>query len=200
MIQSFTITSDYGNAHLADIRTDGTNISWVSDSTSGKLAISCKNNFKLLKQMADKSSHLKLIPSEETIGIYRFILTHGDVAEITTDNVTHILNGTILNEEQSMALDNMIQSGQVQVTQRADLNSPIVMPTSKPQLNKEIKNKNKTPDPKLDAIMKMNEEERYRKSLDSASHDREIEEMNFGSEEDNKYGRRLLYLLRYGGR
>jgi hypothetical protein len=171
MIQSYKITSDYGNAHLADIRTDGTNISWVNDSTSGKLALSCKNNFKLLKEMADKSSHIKLTFSEDKVAIHRFILTHGDVAEITADNATHILNGTILTPEQSAALDNMIQSGQVQVTQRADLNSPIVMPTSKPGLSKEIKNKNKTPDPELDAIMKKREEKRYQDSLNNASYD-----------------------------
>jgi hypothetical protein len=199
MVQSFTITSDYGNAHLADIRTDGTNISWVSDSTSGKLAISCKNNFKLLKQMADKSSHLKLIPSEETIGIYRFILTHGDVAEITIDNVTHILNGTILNEEQSMALDNMIQSGQVQVTQRADLNSPIQVHTSHPRPKTQAESKNKPSEAERNAIIKKRKEREYQDSLNNSRHDQSIEDMKFGTDEEDAFGRRLMYLLRYGG-
>ena len=148
MIKSFSITSIYQPYHLADIRTDGTNISWISDKTDQhKISRRFKNDFKFLKKITDKVSTLDLVQVEQEVAVSRYILPNGDLAEVTADGKTYIVNGTIQSKEEALALQQLIETNHIPVAQLTFLNSPapdsvqIVSPTIEGQSNEPLKKK-----------------------------------------------------------
>lgn len=123
MIKIFQIMS---NAKpLAEIRTDGRKYEVFDDRTDGAIERMGGGDWPTLVRRLKLSSALRLrIKREGNPGILRYMLDSGDVAEVTTDGRTAILNGDILSEQQKNALMAAIANGQVTVTHKQQIAKP----------------------------------------------------------------------------
>lgn len=97
----YQITSDTTKIPLAEIRTDGNAVHFIVDNTDGMLPADVKNSFERLKQIVKTSHHLKIQePELPTTNLLRYVLSDGNVVEITTDGKTCMLNGKIIDDKQ----------------------------------------------------------------------------------------------------
>ena len=92
-MQIYVVKSHVSSTPLAEVRTDGRRCEFLVDNTNGKLPKACANSFERLKQIVGTSSHLTLESAKNaTIGLLRYIMTNGDIVEMTTDGKTALLN------------------------------------------------------------------------------------------------------------
>ena len=192
----YVIKSSYHSEPLATVRTDGTNLDWVEDNTDGKLPASVPN-LQRLKQMCSNSSHLTMEePSDQKIGLLRYVMANGDIVEITSDGASAMLNGTLLDEEHKSALMTAIANGGIKVAHKADTRQSIpIMAT--PTQSKLPERKPEIDADEMKAIQHHRQKENKSAKSDSSDHDSRIEDMDFG-DTDAAMGKSLMYQLKYG--
>ena len=194
----YYITSDYHKAPLAEVSTDGRHVQFLFDSTNGKLPKTVGGKFDRLKEIINKSSHMKMSEPRDTIvGLLRYVLENGDVVEITTDGRSALLNGKLLGEHEKNALMQAVANGGIKIERRADLNNPVpILPTPRsmvkpkptPQISREY----------LKALLESHKKTNEKSYLDSSDHDSRIESMDFSQSDDPGFGKSLMYQLKYG--
>lgn len=130
-MQIYVIKSEVSSTPLAEVRTDGRKCEFLVDNTKGKLPRAAGTSFDRLKQIVDSSSHMSMEEAKNsTVGLLRYIMTNGDIVEMTTDGKTALLNDELLSEEEKNALFQAISTGELTVAHRADPSKPIpVMPS-----------------------------------------------------------------------
>lgn len=110
---------------IAEIRTDGRRYEVFDDRTNGLVEKFGNGDYTALLRRVARSSQLRLRTKQEgNPGVLRYMLDSGDVAEITTDGRTAILNGDILSEQQKNNLMSAIANGTVTVTHKQQLAKP----------------------------------------------------------------------------
>jgi hypothetical protein len=193
-----TIKSHNSDHTLAEIRTDGRLVEFIVDNTNGKLSKLVGREYSKLEALLANSSVLySEEPKVATAHLVRYVLDNGDVAEITTDGRTCLLNGKMLTEEEKVALFNAIRTGELKVAHKADRERPVpVLPPmqsmSQPQKQTGM-DKDITSHFKSMLIDKEKDE-----SNSDIEYDHEIENADLSSAEDPAYTKRLMYLLKYG--
>jgi hypothetical protein len=199
-MQLFVITSDYSKVPLAEIRTDGNNIDWVVDNTNGKLSRMSQGNFKILANIIDKSSHMNLEhPENSTVGLLRYSLENGDIIEITTDGKTAMLNGSLIAEEEKIALMSLIGSGKIKVKGKANPALPLPIRRMPKQQEKKQNIKSKKQFDEEEAIRnKTRQKIKEERSYWSPRQDKIIDSIDFSDSHCPELGRQLLYLMKYG--
>lgn len=131
------VVSEYVDVPLLEVRTDGKNIEVIVDNTNGKISKELDNTLGSLQAYVQHSSHLKIEePSEPAAHLYRYLLENGDVAEVTTDGATCLLNGKLLSRPEKAAFFEALSSGKVKVARKADVQNPIPV-TSGPRQQQE---------------------------------------------------------------
>lgn len=194
----YKIISSESEIPLAEIRTDGRAIEWTVDNTEGDLPKKVGNVFSELQRIVNGSSHLSLVePTEPTAHLLRYVLNNGDVAEITTDGQTCLLNSKLLNPAEKQALFSAISSGTLGVAHKADQAYPIpVLPSSKPNTTPE---RTKTEKEKLHAEVKKHlATKKKTEDKGNAYNDPAIEKIDFSYSDDPEFSKNLLYYIKHG--
>ena len=200
MLKVYVIKTSTSEAPLAEIATDGHIIDWRVDNTKGTLPKSVGKDFAKLSAMCAGSSHLTMEePKEATAQLLTYILTNGDTVEITTDGKTAILNGKLLAEEEKNSLFAAIKTGQIKISQKADLANPVpVLPSM--HIDPELKPESvKSVDQEvLAGIQKLNKEKKMKHDLSDSDYDYSIEEADYRGNEDPEWTKALMYRLKHG--
>jgi hypothetical protein len=123
------VTSDYVDVPLLEVRTDGNKIEIIVDNSNGKISKELDDTLASLHDYVKHSSHLKLTePDEPAAHLLRYVLENGDVAEVTTDGATCVLNNKLLSRQEKAAFFDALSSGQIKVARKADIQTPIPVP------------------------------------------------------------------------
>ena len=132
----YRLISDLTDIPLLEVRTDGNRIEVIVDNSNGKIPSEIGNTLQSLEDYANKSSHLSLEePEEPTAHLLRYVLENGDVAEVTTDGKTCMLNGKLLTRAEKAAFFDALTSGKAKVARKADIQNPIPISGPKKQKN-----------------------------------------------------------------
>lgn len=198
----YLIKSKTSAVPLAEVRTDGTQVEFIVDNTGGELPTTVGKSLAKLQQMVEHSSHLEMTePEVATSHLLRYVLNNGDVVEITTDGTTVMVNGTLLDEQQKVALFNAIKIGKLSVTRRADISNPVpVMPS--PQMAPPKMTKLPTIHMNRDLIhatAKHRELEHAMAKRGKVFNDLQIENANYSGDEAPDFTKKIWYALKYGG-
>lgn len=193
------IKSDHSEVPLAEVRTDGRVLDFVVDNTNGRLPKLFQNSYQHMQRIVSNSSHMTMeIPQKATVNLLRYVLDNGDVAEITSDGHTVLLNGTLLTPDEKDALFAAVKRGEIKVVRKTDVQQaiPIVNPPQEQQ-------QQKLPQVKISAsMMNMIQEDQKKASkaqeMASKKYDQQIEEAKLHQAEDKEWTRRLMYWLKYG--
>jgi hypothetical protein len=171
---------------------------FVIDNTNGNLPNKVGTSFVALQQLLDKSSYLYLDQhSGPTANLLRYLMSNGDIVEITTDGKTVELNGQMLSGEEKDELFNAIKSGSLSIARKADPSKPIpVMPMpedSAPQ--------SPLPQPKMDMRVVKNmaravSADKAFKEKGNSFYDPAIEQADLG--DDDSTQKRFAYYLKHG--
>lgn len=196
----FIIKSSTSSVPLAEVRVVGQTVDFTVDNTKGTLPKSVGKDFAKLSAMMANSSHLTMEePQEATAHLLTYILTNGDTVEITTDGKTAILNGKLLADEEKNSLFAAIKSGQIKISQKADIANPVpVLPSMhipkdlKPESVKSIDQET------LAGIQKLNAEKKKKESLSGPDYDYSIEEADYRGDEDPEWTKAFMYRLKHG--
>ena len=195
------VKSTYSDVPVAEIRTDGKVIDWIVDNTNGKLPQQTAGRLERLMQMVKKSSHLFIEePKQATVGLHRYMLSTGDVVEVTTDGKTAVLNGRLLSAQERDALFAAVQRREVTVQRKADIEVPIPIlgaQQTPPSLPKPPTGFNSMI---TDELKRQDQERRESEARSSAAYDEAIENADLRGAEDPTFVRELMYQLKYGGR
>lgn len=191
----YQITSDTTKIPLAEIRTDGNAVHFIVDNTDGMLPADVKNSFERLKQIVKTSHHLKIQePELPTTNLLRYVLSDGNVVEITTDGKTCMLNGKIIDDKQKEELFHAIRAGKLHVSARPSTPIP-VLPSPK----------RSAPPAKADfspgVIRALNESAKKQEKIKSnydENWDPTIEKTDFSYSDDPKSCKSFMYYLKYG--
>ena len=82
----YVLKSDYSDVPLAEVRESGGIIDFVVDNTEGKLPARVGKSMQALQQYVNGSSHMRLEgATKATVNLLRYVMTNGDVVEITSD-------------------------------------------------------------------------------------------------------------------
>jgi hypothetical protein len=195
----YVIKSVNSDIPLAEIRTDGRSVDFIVDNTEGQLPSKVGNSLEALKKYLKSSSIYLEEPTQPTAHLIRYVLSNGDVAEITTDGKTCLLNGNLLTEQEKYALFDAIKRKEIQVSRKSDDIQPVLPKAQKPL--EEIKPKQLHPT--IQSQMKEYFEEK-RKQLEKSTPDmdHEIEDSvakMAGDRQEVGFVRDLLYWLKHGG-
>jgi hypothetical protein len=211
-MQVYVISSEVSSTPLAEIRTDGKRIEFLVDNTNGKLPKTVQGSMDRLKQIVENSSHLKMTqPKEATAEVLRYIMTNGDIVEITTDGKTAELNGELLSEDEKKALFEAIRSGELSIARKADTSKPIpVLPKPAPSgpsmqdqqaQQDQQDNVGKFDVAKVNDLKDYQEQQRKERNRGNKNFDETIEKSVRESNEDDKgFLRHIMYALKYGSR
>lgn len=194
----YIIKSTQSKVPLAEIRVEGDQIEFIVDNSNGAVPKMANNSFKELSRKVSASSHLSLEePTKSSITMFRYILSNGDVAEISSDGHTCILNGKILEPEEKDALFAAIKRGEISVNRKADgIQQYPIMPSIKPTEKKQ--QKNFISKAALDNIRKEQKQAIEAGKLSTPEYDYEIESGDYRGAESPNYVKRILYKLKYG--
>lgn len=193
----FVIKSYSAPQPLAEVRTDGRQVDFVVDNTDGRLPKMVGRNYSKLIQLMDTSSSMYMeAATSATAQLLRYVLDNGDVAEITTDGKTAMLNGTLLDENEKNVLFNSIRTGEIKVARKADRATPVpvlppatkLRPNIPSSMDKDLVNEMKK------SAKQQDEEERN----SSAEYDHQIEKADLRDADDPEYARDMMYRMKYG--
>ena len=201
-LQIYLVTSNVSSTPLAEIRTDGNVFEVTADNTEGKLQELAGKDFKRLQSIIKQSSHLRLErPKVNMPNLLRYIMSNGDIVEITTDGKTCMLNGKLLSAEEQQELFSAIQSGELQVARKADHEQPIpVIPmphSGQPQQPVPVE----APKLNMGLVNQIREDqEKKQKEADRQTHyhDSSIEKADYSEVSDSAFTKQLAYCLKYG--
>lgn len=202
-VQVYVITSSASSTPLAEIRTDGAKVEFLVDNTEGKLSQMVGNSFMRLKQIVEKSSHLKLEqPSEPVAHLLRYVMSNGDIVEITTDGKTVLLNGDLLNEDEKSAFFEALKGGEITVAHKADVGKPIPVMPKINQSSQAIKVEMPEPGKINPELMRgLNDQAaKNQQNLQSGNqnYDKNIEKADTSATDDPEFFKYLAYNLKYG--
>lgn len=199
MIQHFIVKSTASPKVLCEFRTDGNSIEYMVDNTDGNIQMMLGKNFAEAKEAIRNSSHITMEPStKRTHGYFRYLLDNGDTVEITADGLTCLVNGQLVNEQQKNILMDAIVSGQVTVKNKANINSPTIVPPYRrpaPAPKKEIDHSQMAFMRALNKNYATMEEEEKEASSDF---DHRIERADYSNSEDPSFSKSLGYLVTHG--
>ena len=194
----FVIKSVDNDVPLAEIRTDGNNIEFIVDNTGGKLPYTVQGSFERLHDILQGSSHLTMEePKQATASLLQYLLSNGDVIQITTDGKTALLNGSLLTEQQKLAFFEALRAGQVKVSQKSKEAIP-VLPNMKQKMEPK---QGRTINAQL--VSKLQDKVSKKLSMatsGSIDHDPEIEEADYANTEHESDIKDFWYWLKYGER
>jgi len=196
----YVIKSKESPVDLAEIRTDGNRLEFIVDNTDGHFPMIVSGSFQKLKRLVERSHHIVMEePSKPTTYIQRFLLSTGELVEITTDGKTALLNGRLLEAKEKEALLGAIYSGQIQVKHKPqDMNEAIpVLPSFKkvpekappPQYDKEM----------IDSFLKEIKSRKAARKNNSKEYDYEIENADYVNKKEAEDVKKLWYALKYKG-
>lgn len=191
---------------LAQFRTDGYVIDVIKDNTNGDLfdhilrpTIDKRKQFQLISDLVNNSPYLYMDRDDTPIpAILRYVLSNGDVVEITTDGLTALLNGKILNNDEKKELMHAIVSKEISVESKTDPTQPIPVPTLKID-DDPIKLTTISSDLKQKIVDEsIQESKKFINSTKAYDHD--IEQIDFSEYNHDviKYAKCLAYYLKYG--
>ncbi len=134
------VKSSLSPTPLAEIREGNGVIEFIVDNTGGNIPALVGKSYAKMLEYVDQSPHLSLEePQQSTAHILRYILSNGEVVEITTDGRTATLNGNLLTEEQKQALFDAIRTGQISISRKADPTKPEpVLPTQRKEIKAQV--------------------------------------------------------------
>ena len=126
------VKSSLSGLPLAEVREAAGVIEFIVDNTGGHIPALVGKSYAKLVEYTSESPHLTVEePQEPTAHLLRYVLSNGEIVEITTDGRSCTLNGQLLSEEQKQALFDAIRTGQVSITHKADPAKPEpIRPTS----------------------------------------------------------------------
>ena len=193
----YRIISDRSKVPLAEVREEGGRVDFIVDNTRGSLPKVVGGKFDKLVQIVRSSSHLSLMePQEATTHLLRYVLTNGDVVEITTDGKTAVLNGRLLSPEERNALFSAIKNGELGIARKADLAAP--HPVLPPLQSFTKPSTGDFGDKIREVMMKRMENEQKKKADSSVDYDHSIEESDYRGLEDPNWTKQFMYYLKYG--
>lgn len=197
----YQIKSTLSPAVLAEIRVEGDSMEFIVDNTEGVLPRQASGSFKALKSIVDRSSHMEMVsPDAPAAHLVRYTLSSGDVAEITTDGLTCIVNGKILSESEKLALFNAIRSKKISVARRDTIERPVPVPPAKDE-RLELPKKKPAIDPSMVAEIQAHFDKLDQwDKIASKDYDPHIENTKFEewSPENRRFMRKLMYAMKYG--
>ena len=183
---------------LAEIRTDNRQVDFTVDNTGGRLPKMIGRSYERLMNVLRNSSTLYAdTPTTATAQLLRYVLDNGDVAEITTDGKTALLNGKLLDEQEKNVLFMSIRSGQIKVARKADMSAPIPVLPPVTKL-KQAPVSTGIDDGLLSEFKKMANDQEEKDSMSSEQYDYHIENADLSDAEDPDYVKHMLYSLKYG--
>lgn len=194
----YVIKSTQSKIPLAEVRVEGDQIEFIVDNSNGSIPKMANNSFKELSRKISASSHLSLEePTKSSITMFRYVLSNGDIAEISSDGHTCVLNGKMLDADEKEALFAAIKRGELTVTRKTDGTQPYpIMPSV--QVPKQKEEKNFLSKTALESIRKEQQEAVDAGRLSTPEYDYEIESGDYRGSEDSNYAKRILYKLKYG--
>jgi hypothetical protein len=136
-------------------------------------------------------------PTTATAHLLRYVLDNGDVAEITTDGKTALLNGKLLDEQEKNVLFLSIRNGQIRVARKADMSAPIPVMPPATKLKQKPANTGMD-DGLLSEFKKMSADQQEREDMSNERYDHHIENADLSDAEDPDYVKHMLYALKYG--
>lgn len=198
-LETYILTSDYSAKPLAAMRVVGDKYEILEDNSDGQVERLARGSFRRLCLAVDKSSHLKLAKDDRPVPQYhRYMLNNGDVAEITTDGLTVLLNGELLNEEEKQTLLNMLASNQLTVRHgRDDQQAHTVMPKIKAAPKEEKPLTSRLNPGLMDGIRADRNAQKLLDDQSSVHYDPRIENAEFDTL-DPSFTKTLAYGLKYG--
>jgi hypothetical protein len=130
----YRIVSKHSEIPLAEIRADDHgSIEWTVDNTNGKLPSEAGDNLASISKYVEANKHMDFAEDDKSAAqLLRYVLENGDVAEVTTDGASCVLNGKILSQEEKAAFFDAITQGTIKVARKADVMRPIPVPATKP--------------------------------------------------------------------
>lgn len=193
----YRITSDRSSVPLAEIRESNGQIEFIVDNTNGSLPKAVGGKYEKLLQMVNESSHLSMHePQEATAHLLRYVLSNGDVVEITTDGKTAVLNGRLLIQEEKNALFQAIKTGQLSIARKADLAAPQPVLPAMQSFPKPTQKSNQQ---LILSVMEERAKEEQKKKRDSSvDFDHSIESANYKDQEDPEWAKQFMYIMKYG--
>lgn len=197
----FVITSETSPTPLAEVRTDGNRVDFVVDNTEGSLPAAIKGSYDRLAQMCRGSSHLRMTePKQATVNLLRYVMSNGDVIEITSDGRTCQLNGQLIDENAKNALFQAIRRGDLKVARKTDEPVPVV-PTP-PQAAQTEQEKVEIGHRSREVIQMLADMHRKQKELQetyTSQSDPEINDRDYSYSDDADFSKNLARVARYGG-
>jgi len=183
---------------LAQLRAVQDEVQVVSDKTNGMISQVFESGLTTGKQKLDRSSALALVQDDTGIQIHRYLLANGDLVQITSDGVTVVLNGQILDEDYKQRLLQALAEQQLTVIQKSPGVGPEAFYQPKPvdmleQERKEILRQKFTQTDAYDKALAS------KKPKKTHNYDPDLEKL---IRQHPKHGRpffkKLAYLLTYG--
>jgi hypothetical protein len=198
MMKIFVIKSDHSEVPLAEVRTDGQRLEFVVDNTNGKLPAMFNNQYSRMMQIVTQSSHMQIeSPKKATVNLLRYLMTNGDVVEITSDGHTVILNGNLLSQEEKDALFVAFQRGDIKVARQTPISQAVPVLPTKPKVE-QSREKPKYDPSVMRQIAASQAKEAQAKEMSGPDYDHEIEEADLSGAEDLQWTKSLMYWLKHG--
>jgi hypothetical protein len=195
-MMTYRIIQEGSSQPLAVLRANKDTFGIVLDRTGGEFEKQFGNDFKKLRDSLVSKSYIQLVADEEPVPFTRYLLSTGDVLEISNDKATIVLDNAILTDADKASLMQQIQAGQLKImgtserfdgTQDAPIKAPEI-PTPKP------------PKAELPAAMLKNQQLDEQSSV---NYDPRIDDTDFYTL-DPEFTRALAYKFKYnkykGGR
>jgi hypothetical protein len=194
----FVVKSDYSEVPLVEVREEGGIIDFVVDNTSGRIPAKVGRSYQQLLQYVGKSSHLSIEePKKATVNLLRYVMSNGDVVELTSDGHTCVLNGQLLSQEEKDALFDSFRRGEIKVARKTDVQEALpVLPSNRLQPRREMKHEINP------QVMDMIENDQRTKDKErmmaSRQYDSEIDDAPLHEAEDKDWVKDFFRYLKYG--
>jgi len=128
-----SIKSNFTDKTVAEIRVVKDQVQVVVDKTNGTIEKMFASGFSNGQNLINHSAALRLEPGDtKGVKVYRYLLTNGDMVQISTDGKTVALNGSLLDEEYKQRLLQALSSQQLKVAKKSGGVDPSVFYQPKP--------------------------------------------------------------------
>jgi hypothetical protein len=104
---------------LAQLRSSKDKVQVIADRSNGAITSLFEQGMDVGKQKLDRSSTLMLEKDDTNVLVHKYLLTNGDIVQITSDGITVILNGVILDEDYKQKLLQALAEKQLTVAQKS---------------------------------------------------------------------------------
>lgn len=188
-----------GDKAIGEIRTDLKHYEVFNDMSNGLAAQLGHNSWDELNRKVGKSSYLHLVMKQEGLpGILRYVLDSGDVVEATSDGLTYLLNGRLLNPQEAQELQQKIHSGVVTVSQKQDIKKPIPVQAKYQEAPQYTQLKDEDREQSRQDFSAAAQEVLAKQAQGSVDYDPGIEAMDVSDMERPSTVKDMAYYLKYG--